>query len=160
MAFEDGSPCNIMGFVMFENLDDTGFPKSTEVIRISTGASRIISVTPQQIEYVGLAAEPCTIDLKECARNYVRWHSDHRDEFIALSDPAEVDAWNARCVGTRDLCDSPPWVQFARLATPPANSSEIGPDRHPAAEPQPQRASSSIREQPAPAPYAPAESAS
>jgi len=97
---------------MSDNLDEGGEPKSLEVIRIETGSSRIISITQQRIEYLGLAGEPCTIDLEECARNYMRWHSDHSDEFVALSGPAEVDAWNARCVGTRDLCDSPPWVQF------------------------------------------------
>ena len=97
---------------MFDDLGESDAPKSTEVIRIGAGASRIISITRQRIGYLGLAGDPRAIDLEECARSYVRWHSDHSDEFVALGDPAEVDAWNAHCVGTRDLSDVPPWVQF------------------------------------------------
>ena len=99
---------------MFDDLDDTGLPESTEVIRINAGGSRIISVIQRQIEYVGLAGEPCTIDMKGCARNWARWRSDHSDDFITVTDSsqAEIDDWNARCVGTRGALDDPPWVQF------------------------------------------------
>ena len=99
---------------MSDDLDETGEPKTTEVIRIGVGNSRIIGITQRQISYVGRAGEPCTIDLKECARTWPRFRSDHGAEFITVTDStsAEIDDWNARCVGSRGALDDPPWVQF------------------------------------------------
>lgn len=89
-------------------------PEQVELIRIGAGAARIVSISQLQIEYIGSTGQRCIIDLQECARNWAQWHSDHNDEFIAVTDdsPADIDGWNAHCVGTRGALDDPPWVQF------------------------------------------------
>ena len=99
---------------MLEDRNNNVEPQTREIIRIGAGGSRSINVTQRTVEYVGLAGELCTLDLQECARNWVRWHRDHSDEFIPVTDasPADIDDGNARCVGTRGACDNPPWVEF------------------------------------------------
>ena len=98
---------------MFGDRNGSGEPQSVEVIRISAGDTRIVSVSPRQIEYIALTGERCTIDLEESARNWENRYRNDSDEFVPITDSqAEVDDWNARCVGTRGALDDPPWVEF------------------------------------------------
>jgi hypothetical protein len=90
------------------------YQESTEVVRIAPAQSRILRITQKHVEYISLTGPQHFIDLQECAKNWVRWHNEREREFIALSGSsrADIDLWNARCVGTRGASDQPPWVQF------------------------------------------------
>lgn len=89
------------------------YQESTEVVRIEAAQARILRITPKHVEYIGLTGPQQSIDLEECARNWVRWCDEREHEFIILSGSrADIDLWNARCVGTRGAMDQPPWVQF------------------------------------------------
>jgi hypothetical protein len=52
------------------------------------------------------------VDLGECARNWVRHHDEHREEFIPTrgTSQADIDAENARIVGERGETDNVWWV--------------------------------------------------
>jgi hypothetical protein len=67
-----------------------------------------------RIEYIGMTGQECSIDLEECAKNWVQWHYNHEHEFISLPGHSqeEIDDWNARCVGERGALDQPPWVKL------------------------------------------------
>jgi hypothetical protein len=88
--------------------------ESVEVVRVGDSCACILRVTQKHIEYVGMTGQKYSIDLEECARNWMRWHDDHAHEFISVSSSsqADVDAWNARCVGERSALDEPHWVEF------------------------------------------------
>jgi hypothetical protein len=48
----------------------------------------------------------------ECAKNWVRWHHDHTQEFVLIGSKTDADAWNARCVGTRSALTHPPSAEL------------------------------------------------
>jgi len=71
-------------------------------------------VNHERLEYIDGAGQEQVIELKECARNWVRWHDNHRQEFVLLPGASEADALieNARCVGQRGALDDPPWAEL------------------------------------------------
>jgi len=85
-----------------------------EVIRIGASGARIVSVTPKRIEYIDLAGQAQFIDLEKCAKNWVAWRDDHRQDFVLWPGATEEGSaeWNARCVGERGALDQPPWAEF------------------------------------------------
>jgi hypothetical protein len=85
-----------------------------EIVRIGASAGRIVTVTPRRIHYIDVAGQEQVIDLETCARSWGRWHDAHSREFLPLPGATEqsIRAWNARCVGQRDLSAEPPWVAF------------------------------------------------
>jgi hypothetical protein len=79
-----------------------------EVIRVRTSGARIVRVTHKRIEYIDMAGQDQFIDLEECARIWGRWHDVHSHELLPIPEvfpgppsQADIDAWNARCVGRR-----------------------------------------------------------
>ena len=85
-----------------------------EVIRVGDPPSRILQIDRASIEHIDMSGQKQSIDLEECARNWVRWCDDHILDLILVSgaSKADADAWNARCVGERGALSDPPWVQF------------------------------------------------
>ena len=76
-----------------------------EVIRVGVSGARIVSVTHEIVEYIDMTGQTQSIDLEQCARDWVKWLKERRPQ-------AEIDAWDARTVGTRGALDDPPWVEF------------------------------------------------
>jgi len=93
-----------------------------EVIRVGTSGARIVRVTQKHIEYIDMAGQGQFIDLEECARTWGRWYDHgffpvpgrwarwhaHSNELLPIPElfpgppsQADIDAWNARCVGQR-----------------------------------------------------------
>lgn len=89
-------------------------PNALEVIRVGASDAQILRVSRARVDYVDMRGQKQSIDLEECARNWMRWYGDHIQGFILIpgSSDAESDSWNARCVGGRGALDHPPWVQF------------------------------------------------
>jgi hypothetical protein len=87
---------------------------TSEVIRVSTAGARILGVTQERIEYIDMAGQGQVVDLKECARNYVRWYDEHRREFLPLcgASQVEIDAEVARCVGQRGGPNPLWWIEL------------------------------------------------
>jgi hypothetical protein len=85
-----------------------------EVHRIGSSDARIVRVTDQRIEYTDAAGRRQFVDLEECARCWVRWCHDHRQEFLPLggASQAEIDAENARTVGLRGGGFPLWWTEF------------------------------------------------
>lgn len=108
-----------------------------EVIRVGTSSARIVRLTRKYIEYIDMAGQDQFIDLEECARMWKRWHDVHSHEFFPvpgrwarwhdlhshellptpelLPGPpshADIDAWNARCVGQRGGGYPLWWAEF------------------------------------------------
>ena len=85
-----------------------------EVICIGSSGARIVRVNHERLEYIDGAGQEQVIDLKECARNWVRWHDCHREEFILVPGASQADALieNTRCVGQRGALDNPPWAEL------------------------------------------------
>ena len=86
---------------------------SLEVVRIDGSVAPNLTVTPSQIQYTSVTGDPNTIELEECARNWMRLKREQADEFILVpgASRSDADKWDARCVGTRNGC-GPYWVQF------------------------------------------------
>ena len=89
-------------------------PSALEVIRVGASHAQILRVARTRIDYIDMRGRRQSIDLEECAMNWIRWHDDHIQEFMLIpgSSTADSDRWNARCVGERGALDHPPWVQF------------------------------------------------
>ena len=89
-------------------------PHTLEVIRVGASDARILRVTQARIDYIDMRGRRQSIDLEECAKNWMRWYGDHIQEFILIpgSSESDSDSWKARCVGERGALDHPPWVQF------------------------------------------------
>ena len=87
---------------------------SPEGNRVGASGARIVRVSQQRIEYINKAGQEQFIDLEECARNWVRWYEDHRQEFIRMpgGSEADIDAENARCVGLRGGTYPVWWAEF------------------------------------------------
>jgi hypothetical protein len=82
---------------------------TSEIIRIGGTKARITSVTRERVDYLDEREEACSINLQECASN---WVSSYRSQdFLPLSE-SSVDDWNSRCVGERDTSGNSPWVEF------------------------------------------------
>lgn len=95
----------------FDNMSHEAAP---EVHRIGPSGAHIVSVTQKRIEYTDAAGRGQFVDLEECARNWVRWSHDHRQEFLPLggASQAEIDAENARTVGLRGGGYPLWWAEF------------------------------------------------
>ena len=87
-------------------------PKSP--VQIGVGPARIVQVTPMQLDYIDGTGQKQSINLKACAQNWEKYIDDSRRQAEAQKRPLSESAraWNARCVGARDLLDAPPWVVF------------------------------------------------
>ena len=85
-----------------------------EIVRISVAGARVTSVTQQRLEYIDEAGQAWSIDLEQCARNWVQYHDDNKQDFRLTCGASTESAaqWNLRCVGERDASDNPPWVEF------------------------------------------------
>ena len=85
-----------------------------EVIRVEVSGARIVQVTRKRIEYIDMAGREQFVDLEECARNWVRWHDEHRAEFIPVpgATQAEIDAENAQMVGERGEAGAVWWIEL------------------------------------------------
>jgi hypothetical protein len=83
-----------------------------EVHRIGPSGARIVRVTHQRIEYTDAAGRRQFIDLEECAKCWVRWCHDHRQEFLLVGAQAEIDGENARTVGLRGGGYPLWWAEF------------------------------------------------
>jgi hypothetical protein len=88
------------------------FPNTVDIIRVGTSHARILSVTAVRIEYLDMTEKRQSINLEECAKNWVRWHHDHTQEFVLIGSKTDADAWNARCVGTRSALTHPPSAEL------------------------------------------------
>ena len=79
-----------------------------EVIRIGKQRARILSITHECIEYLDRAGDEQFVDLEQCARNWMRWFQDHREQFITLPyHPFLIDE-NDRTVALRGK----QWAEF------------------------------------------------
>lgn len=89
-------------------------PTTPEVVRVGASGARILSVTKERVGYIDMAGQEQSIDLKECAGNWTRWHDNHRQDFHAVpgASQADVDAENARCVGQRGGSHPLWWAEF------------------------------------------------
>src|SRR6266576_3408393 len=85
-----------------------------ESIRVGASGARIVRISQKRIEYVDMGGQEQFIDLEECARNWKRWCDDHPREFIPVpgGSQAEMDAWNAHCVGQRGGAYPLWWAEF------------------------------------------------
>ena len=85
-----------------------------EVIRVGAFGARISSVAPKCLEYIDMAGQEQCIDLEECARNWVGWRENHRQDFVLFPGATEQSSnqWDARCIGERGALDNPPWAAF------------------------------------------------
>jgi hypothetical protein len=95
--------------------------KSVELVRIGTGAARIVDIIRRQLRYTDDAGADVIIDLEDCARIGRALHN------ADLFPPAEDTDWaklatgkadfssldlSHGCVGLRGAIDDPPWFQF------------------------------------------------
>ena len=85
-----------------------------EVTRIGVSGARIVRVTHEIIEYIDQTGREQFVDLEQCARNWVQWKRENKESFLIVvpSSQAEIDAWDARTVGSRNTFDDPPWAEF------------------------------------------------
>src|SRR5262249_37354648 len=90
--------------------------------------------THQRIDYFDMAGQEQFIDLEECAGSWGRLRDAQSQSFLPLPGATEegIAEWNARCIGQRDLSDSPPWAEFTNdrntrfeFATYEAASTEL-----------------------------------
>jgi hypothetical protein len=95
--------------------------QQVEIVRIGTGAARIVEVMHRQLRYIDGSGADCTIDLEDCARiAHVLYNA-------GLFPPADDTDWaklaagnpdflsldvSLGCVGLRGVIDDPPWFQF------------------------------------------------
>jgi len=88
--------------------------RDLSTIRIGVADARVTSVTRERLEYLDEAGQAWSVDLEQCARNWVSYRQDHDREFVTLSGGSAERAatWNSRCVGRRGVLDVPPWVVF------------------------------------------------
>jgi len=81
-----------------------------EIVRIGMGLARVVDVTPEQVEYLDAVGQQRSIDLGQCAMNWVQWTRQH---WTSSGAPGEtVSEWNSHCVGQRDSSAKPPWLEF------------------------------------------------
>jgi hypothetical protein len=85
-----------------------------EIVRIGIASAHVTSVSQQRVEYLDEAGQERLIDLEQCARNWVRYHNDHEQDFSLVPGASAESAvtWDSRCVGQRGALDDPPWVEF------------------------------------------------
>src|SRR5271157_277264 len=85
-----------------------------EVIRVGVSGARIVRVTHEFVEYIDMTGQVQSLDLEQCATDWVKWKKENKQSFLNVSgaSEAEIDAWDARTVGTRGALDDPPWVEF------------------------------------------------
>ena len=90
------------------------FERTSDVHRIESSGARIVRVTEKRIEYIDAAGRVQFVDLEECARSWVRWCHNHRQEVLPLggASQAEIDADNARTVGLRGGSYPLWWAEF------------------------------------------------
>src|SRR5262245_20904353 len=88
--------------------------RQPEIVQIGVSGARIVAVTHQRIDYIDMAGQEQFIDLEECAGSWGRLRDAQSQSFLPLPGATEegIAEWNARCVGQRDLSDSPPWAEF------------------------------------------------
>ena len=88
--------------------------RSTEVVRIGDGLSRITRVTRTQVDYRNEEGHDLSIELEECARRWIEHIAKMQGEFLKPPSASSErhDRWNAGCVGLRGALDEPPWAQF------------------------------------------------
>ena len=94
---------------------------SPDVVQIGVGPACVTRVTPQQIDFIDETGQERSIDLEDCAQNWIKL-VDKRDglEEKNRKDPVArpvivsgcITEWDASCVGVRNLLDGPPWVRF------------------------------------------------
>ena len=84
------------------------------VVRIGASPARFISVSQKYVEFLDEEGGSHSIDLEDCAKNWVAWSTDHQDDIIPWPGVSKNSAsdWNSRCVGTRGALDTPPWMTF------------------------------------------------
>lgn len=87
-------------------------PKAS--VQIGIGLARIMQVTATQVEYIDGVGQRHSINLRECAQNWMNYADASRRQSETEQRPLSESAraWDASCVGIRDLLDDPPWVGF------------------------------------------------
>jgi hypothetical protein len=75
-----------------------------EIVRIGVGNACVRSVTPERVEYFDDGGLECFVDLKECARNRVRYVESWREDGARDGD--------SRMVGKSGFLDDSPCMQF------------------------------------------------
>src|SRR5664279_5360434 len=85
-----------------------------EIVRVGDSGARILRVTQESIEYLDMTGQSQSIDLQDCARNWVRWHGEHSEEFIPVpcASQIDIDMENAHCVGQRGADDRSWWIEL------------------------------------------------
>lgn len=87
-----------------------------EIVRIDVGNARIKCVTSQRVEYLDGAGQECSVDLEECARNWVQLHNKdngYDDGYLVLLMSQGIfDSFYTSFVGRHGLLNDPPWVEF------------------------------------------------
>jgi len=95
-------------------LDNNSHQAAPDVHRIGSSGARIVRVTEKRVEYIDAAGRGQFVDVEECARNWVRWCHNHRQDFLPLggASQAEIEEENARTVGLRGGSYPLWWAEF------------------------------------------------
>jgi len=92
--------------------DSKSLEAAPEVHRIAPSGARIVGVTYRHIEYADMAGHAHFIDLEECAKCWLQWFHDHKQQIVPLGSTAEMEAEAACTVGLRGGGGPSFWIEF------------------------------------------------